>query len=95
MAGGARGAYADEEGVVVAIVFDAHDVKEIARGFAFCPKALLGTREECDATFGLGFIESLLVHIAQHEDLVGDGVLDDGGDEAIGGESYHHKEEGE
>jgi len=80
---GAGGVDTDEEGVLIAVQFDADYVEEVAAGLALGPQALAGAGVEGDTTLGHGLLIGFGVHVAQHEHLPGVGILDDGGDEAV------------
>lgn len=81
---GAVGVNLYEKRVVVAIFGYGDDVEEIATGLALSPKLLAATAEERHDALVLGFFESFLVHVAEHEDFASVIVLDDCGDESGG-----------
>lgn len=84
VAGRAVGDDADEQRVVIAVGGHRHDVEPVAAGLALGPQALARTAVKGDAAFGEALFIGFAVHVAQHEDLEGAVVLDDGGDEPAG-----------
>ena len=74
---------ADEQRIGVAVDTDVADFQDVAAGRAFLPEAIAGAGEEDDFARTLCFGESDVVHEAEHEDVAGRGVLDNGGDESV------------
>ena len=60
-------------------------MQKIAGRFAFCPEPLFAPAKERDDAFGLGFLVGFLVHVAQHQHLAGLVVLNNNGNQPIGG----------
>lgn len=56
----------------------------VARGLAFGPEGLAGAGVEGDEAECDGFVEGFAVHVAEHEDTQGGGVLDDDGKKPVG-----------
>ena len=84
VAGRAVGDDADEQRVAVAVGGHRHDVEPVAAGLALGPETLARAAVKRDAAFGEAFFIGFAVHVAQHEDLEGAVVLNDGGDESAG-----------
>ena len=78
MAHGAHGIDHDEQRVAVAILLDGNHVEEVSALFALRPQAVLGTAEEGHFTRLHRLVQSLLVHEAQHQHLLGVVILNDG-----------------
>jgi hypothetical protein len=74
---------ADEQRIGVAVDTDVADFQDVAAGRAFLPEAIAGAGEEDDFARTLCFGESDVVHEAEHEDVAGRGVLDNGGEESV------------
>jgi hypothetical protein len=55
----------------------------MAGAFAFGPELLARAAKEGYVTARNGFVESLAIHVADHEHTAGSGILNDGRDEAI------------
>ena len=73
-----------QQGIVVAIRRNAHHVEKVAGGFPFGPQTLFGPRIKGHFTALFGLRQRILIHIAQHQDFAGDGVLYDGRHHAVG-----------
>src|SRR3954463_3684878 len=73
----------DEQGVPVAVEGDALDQLGVAGGVALAPVLLAAAGPEGHPTGGEGAVERLIVHPADHEDLGGVELLDDGTDQAV------------
>ena len=84
VAGGAVGDDPHEERVGIAVGGHRNDVEPVAAGLALGPEALPRTAVEGDAPFGEALFVGLAVHVAQHQHRQGAGILDDGGNEAVG-----------
>ena len=67
-----------QEGVVVAVNLDAYQVEKVARCLALGPKTVAGTAPEGNLLGFDGLIVCFPVHEAQHQDVLGYGILDDG-----------------
>ena len=78
MAGRPVGDGLHEQGVVVAIHSDAHEVEEIAAGFTLGPETVARTAPERHLLRQQRFVVSLFVHIAEHQHILGVGILNDG-----------------
>ena len=76
--GGAVGFGLDEDGVVVAIHIHLFEVQEVAGSFALSPKAIATARPKCYLLGFLSFLETLLVHISEHQHLQCLGILYNG-----------------
>ena len=83
MAGRTDGVGLNQQGVAVAVGEHLAYVQEMAAGFAFGPELLTRTGKEGNATFRSRFAKGFAVHIAQHEDLKGSGILYDDRQKAI------------
>ncbi len=81
--GGADGVGGDQQGVLIAVGADGHELEHIARAFALGPKPLFAAAKEGDLTGSLGLFQRFTGHKALHQHLTAGGVLDDGGDHAI------------
>lgn len=73
----------DEKGIVVAVIENFDHAENITRGLTFGPKAVAGAAPESDEACLDGFFVGFAIHEAEHEDLVGHGILDDSGDQAL------------
>ena len=69
VASGAVGLSLDEDGVVVAIHIHLFEVQEVAGSFALSPKAIATARPKSYLLGFLSFLETLLVHISEHQHL--------------------------
>jgi hypothetical protein len=69
-------AYSDQQGILIAIVLNFHQVQKVLTFLSFGPKALFGPTKKSDFFGFQGFQIRFLVHIAQHQDILGIGVLD-------------------
>ena len=82
MAGGAVRLDEDEKRVVVAVRADVDEMKEVSGGFPLRPETILRAREEGDLLRLERSAQRFLIHVAEHEDASGDGVLHDGGNKS-------------
>lgn len=73
----------DKQGVVVAVFFEADEVKVVARRLALGPPDTGEYGSRGHQLSAESLLISFLVHEAQHEDLAGYGVLYDGWHEAV------------
>ena len=74
----------EEDGIGVTIDADLEDFLSMAAFFAFSPKFPAAAAEVGSHTGLQRFLEGLLVHPGEHEDLSGGGILGDGWEEAAG-----------
>jgi len=80
VADGAGGFAFDEDGVAVAVFPDFADGDDAARGGAFVPEFPAAAAVEPGLAAVQCPSEGFLVHVGQHQDFAGVGVLGDGGD---------------
>jgi hypothetical protein len=80
---GPSGVGQNEERVVVAICPDGAQGEAIAAGLAFSPEAVLGPAEEGHEAAVQRRRERVATHVAEHQDLGGSGILDDGGEQSV------------
>ena len=73
----------DKKGIVIAIVEDFDYTKDVARSFAFSPKAVTSAAPEGDETCLDSFFVGFAIHKAEHKDFIGHSILNDGGDQAL------------
>lgn len=73
----------EHEGVLIAVGEDFFHGLGVTGGGALVPELLTAAREIDGLADGEGLAERLLVHVGDHEDLVGVRVLGDGDDEAV------------
>ena len=73
----------DHQCVVVAVGGDGDDVLVIAAGLALEPQLLTGTAPEAGQTLLHGNGKTFTVHVRQGQDLLGDSVHHDGGDQTL------------
>jgi len=73
---------ANKNGIGVAVDAQFPDLEYMPAGFAFFPKLVARTAEENNFTAALSFGERNRVHEAEHEDVTGPVVLNNGGNEA-------------
>ncbi len=83
VAGGADGVGGNQQGVLIAVGADGHELEHIARAFTLGPEPLFAAAKEGDLTGSLGLLQRLAGHKALHQHLAAGGVLDDGRDHAI------------
>ena len=77
------GMYADKQRVVVAVALDVHKIEKVSARLAFGPQALTRPAPKRDAFRCKGFLIRLLIHVSQHENLPGVGILYDSRNESV------------
>jgi hypothetical protein len=55
----------------------------MTRGLPFGPKSVFASGEKSHHTRFLGFGQSLLIHVALHQNFTSQGILNDGRDETV------------
>ncbi len=83
MAGGSGGFGFHQDGVVLTVLPHLTYLEIVAGGLSFVPELLTATAVEPDIGAGDGAADSFLVHVGEHEDIAGFGVLDDGWNESF------------
>ena len=78
MADGADGIHLHQQGVVVAIHADVHQLQEVAAGLALHPQLLPGTAEKGDFARFQRLLVGLAVHVTKHQHLGRAGILNNG-----------------
>ena len=73
----------DEDDVVVTVLPDFPYLEVVTGGFTFVPEFLSAAAVEPDVGAGEGAADGFLVHVGEHEDIAGVGVLDDGWNESF------------
>src|SRR5205809_3729865 len=73
----------DEQRALLAVVEDLHEAQDVARRLPFRPELAARARPEGHEALLVGDAQGVGVHEADHQDLVGVRLLDDGGHEAI------------
>ena len=66
-----------QQGVVVAVYGHAYQIKEVAAGLTLRPEAVTAPAPEGDLPGEHRLVEGLFVHIAEHQHVLGVGILDD------------------
>lgn len=73
----------DKKGIVITIVENFDYAKDVARGLTFGPKAVTCAAPKGDETRLDCFFVGFAIHEAEHKDLIGHGILDDGRHQAL------------
>ena len=84
VAGRTVGTGLDEDRVRVTIHVCFHDMEIVPAGLSLDPQLFPAAAPESDKTGRAGLLPGFGVHVSQHQDLAGRGVLDDGRYEAVG-----------
>src|SRR6478672_12355131 len=79
----AKALHLQQHGIVVAVDEHVDDLELVARGLALHPQLVARAAEEGGEAGAARFRERDVVHEADHQDLRGVGILDDGGNQSV------------